>query len=85
MFSINKRAVKTVAQATAGFTAILDGLAEQQREVAENARIELEVLQAKVDVQLELQNTANREVADAEIASQNLVDMLTKGTSQENV
>jgi len=85
MFSINKKTVKTVAQATAGFTAILDGLAEQQREVAEKARIELEVLQAKVDVQLEVQNTANREVADAVVASQNLVNMLTKGTSQENV
>lgn len=85
MFTINKKAVKTVAQATAGFTAILDGIADQQRTIAEKAREELEVLQAKVDVQLEAQNTANREVADAEIASKNLVDMLTKGTSQENV
>ena len=82
IFTINKKPVNSVQEAVAGFTYVLDGLTARQKKIADKAKEELDILQAKVDNQTEIKVNAEREVADAAIASRNLVDMLTKGTSQ---
>jgi hypothetical protein len=85
IFTINKKPVNSVQEAVAGFTYVLDGLTTRQQKIADKAKEELDILQAKVDNQTEIKVNAEREVADAAIASRNLVDMLTKGTSQGEV
>lgn len=85
IFTINKKPVNSVQEAVAGFTYVLDGLTVRQKKIADKAKEELDILQAKVDNQTEIKVNAEREVADAAIASRNLVDMLTKGTSQGEV
>ena len=83
IFTINKKPVNSVQEAVAGFTYVLDGLTVRQKKIADKAKEELDILQAKVDNQTEIKVNIEREVADAAIASRSLVDTLTKATSKE--
>ena len=82
IFTINKKPVNSVQEAVAGFTYVLDGLTARQKKIADKAKEELDILQAKVDNQTEIKVNAEREEEDANIVISNLLDMLTKGTSK---
>lgn len=96
MFFVNKQKVTTVASAMAQFTEVVKGITEAQKMKSAKAQAEIDIAQTKLEeaqrkfekvstTQSALKVAADKEVEDAEIMGQNLLNVSLKGTSQEVV